>query len=662
MNALLASKACDITGVVAIACARHGCYAPNSLVDLFLGEQQKNVDFGVIRGILLTHVDPEQGMLLYYDIICQYIVYFLERIGIHLPEGLQVDAAIGLFHVHAHKDDCFFRFASTFIPGSGVVAGEILESLWSSLNSISPSARTATLAHRAEILDDHATDSNHKKMLGIVSVLSKNHRKAIDMVDQAQEYYDNLTSQAGPIPVAKWRSDIEEAERCRVDNRPVMDIYAAKVERPVARGSVSFNQIDAVLQSWMAFALVVEDRQLKLRAKVRHLRRNPGNVDPQTIQTEREELTAVMLQLKQAQHTAGVAEPNSSHMSPPNSLDVWDNFAFDLEQTSAEIGTTLADQGPSRAGTSTDRGRLAEAAPPAQSTPAQSTSVQVPIEDQLIAIPSNGNASNVHRELELSHRIAMAEEQLNHVRNLIAEKSFQFSHVIRVSPRKGVTTRARAVIKKLNNQIAEHCRMYARCRSCLQTLGADISILSRFRVLNPVDVEASTVVLNPNIPGSTRIKLSWIWHTSAKHILSNSDPSDTNAEIGSVAETDAENVAETSADSLRSLLECMSLLYNRFTYFDFILVRRVHWLRARAQLMRWQEEVTLTSYEMQWTVRYYASKSKNWADIQKTISEDLNTSAGPIAYAKRKQSTWQQISVKSDRIFTVINNAYKSPL
>jgi hypothetical protein len=34
-NAMLASKACDRTGVVAIACARHDCYAPNTLVDLF---------------------------------------------------------------------------------------------------------------------------------------------------------------------------------------------------------------------------------------------------------------------------------------------------------------------------------------------------------------------------------------------------------------------------------------------------------------------------------------------------------------------------------------------------------------------------------------------------------------------------------------------------
>jgi hypothetical protein len=261
MNALLASKACDITGIIAIACARHGCYAPNSLADLFLGEGQKNVDFGLIRAILLTRVDPDQGLLLIYDIVCQYIVHFFHRIGIHLPEGLTVDAAIGLFHVHAHKDDCFFRFATTFIPGAGVVAGEILESLWSSLNSISPSARTATLAHRAETLDDHATDSNHKKMLGMVSTLCKNHHKAVDMSEHAQEYYDNLTNQAGPIAVARWNADVEEAEANRSHDRKVMDIYGAKLEKPTQRRSAPLDETGTALERWMAMALVVENKQ-----------------------------------------------------------------------------------------------------------------------------------------------------------------------------------------------------------------------------------------------------------------------------------------------------------------------------------------------------------------------------------------------------------------
>jgi hypothetical protein len=113
-----------------------------------------------------------------YDIVCQYIIYILEWISAHLPASLSIDRAISLMHVHGHKDECFFRYAPSFIPGSGVVAGEILESLWSSLNSISPTVRTATLPHRAEMLDDHSTNSNHKKMLGMTVMLCLISREA----------------------------------------------------------------------------------------------------------------------------------------------------------------------------------------------------------------------------------------------------------------------------------------------------------------------------------------------------------------------------------------------------------------------------------------------------------------------------------------------------
>ena len=164
---MLSSKACDITGIVAIACARHGCFAPNSIVDLFRGEQQKNVDWSFLEAIRTTNVDPDQGVMYYYDIMYQYWVYFMDQIGYLLPSQLKINRAIGLFHVHGHKEECLYRFASSFIPGAGVVAGEILESLWSRLNLITTATRTATVAHRAEVIDEHASDSNHKKMLGI---------------------------------------------------------------------------------------------------------------------------------------------------------------------------------------------------------------------------------------------------------------------------------------------------------------------------------------------------------------------------------------------------------------------------------------------------------------------------------------------------------------
>ena len=156
-----------MTGIVACTCAQHGCFAPNSIVNLFCGEKQKNVDWSVLEMIWTINVHPRQGIMFYYDIVCQWWVYINDRIGHLLLSDLEFNRAIGLFHVHAHKEECFHRFASSFIPGADVVAEEILESLWSRLNLIATATRTATLAHHTEVIDDHATNSNHKKALGM---------------------------------------------------------------------------------------------------------------------------------------------------------------------------------------------------------------------------------------------------------------------------------------------------------------------------------------------------------------------------------------------------------------------------------------------------------------------------------------------------------------
>lgn len=263
-NALVASTSCDVTGIVAIACARHGCYAPNSIVDLFKSEQQKNVDFAVLQSIESTGVDPDQGLMLIYDIICQYFVHLLERIGHKLPVGLEIDRAIGLFHVHAHKSQCFFRYATSFIPGAGVTVGEILESLWSGLNGISPTTRTATLAHRAEVLDDHACDSNHKKMLGITKSLCRRHKEASETLQHSEQYFEQLSQTADRQAVQHWTQQIEHAEDVRLTTPRVMDIYGAKVKNADLSGEESASassQAQSAVEIWLEFALMIEEKQ-----------------------------------------------------------------------------------------------------------------------------------------------------------------------------------------------------------------------------------------------------------------------------------------------------------------------------------------------------------------------------------------------------------------
>lgn len=111
------------------------------------------------------------GLLLAYDINCQYCIHFRDRMaaGPHLTiqEELEVTYLIGLFHVHGHKEDCLPKFASTFAKGAGMTSGEIIESLWSILNGIGGITRTMTLAHRQELINACIGDINWKKLQGM---------------------------------------------------------------------------------------------------------------------------------------------------------------------------------------------------------------------------------------------------------------------------------------------------------------------------------------------------------------------------------------------------------------------------------------------------------------------------------------------------------------
>lgn len=242
---------------------------PNALADLFKGEQQKNVDFALLKALKILRIDPEQGVLFIYDIVCQYIVYLLERIGHLLPPGLTIDRAIDLFHVHAHKDECFFRFVTTFIPGAAIVAGQIIESLWSNLNTISPTVRTATLPHRAEMLDDHACDSNHKKMLSMKDNLCTKYQDATTMSKQADAYYLDITRTVDQDMINTWEREVKDAEATRQTDVKVMDIYGARVRDRLAAdlpeaATATASQgrsASASLDQWIEFALVVEEAQ-----------------------------------------------------------------------------------------------------------------------------------------------------------------------------------------------------------------------------------------------------------------------------------------------------------------------------------------------------------------------------------------------------------------
>ena len=279
-----------------------------------------------------------------------------------------------------------------------------------------------------------------------------------------------------------------------------------------------------------------------LQANVRQLARAPGSIDCQKIEKDRDTLTSLMSQVKQEQQNAGVFDKNETLFNQNEDLGAWDDIIYEpvisekAVQSSAPAASSSSTTRPAASSSSTTRPNSESIGP-------------LPIEEQLLSLPSNGNIDSTHRDLERTHRISLAEHHLNQIRNLIAEKSFQFSHLIRVAPRKAVATRSRAAVTKLNQEIALHCRMYTRCRSRIVVLGADPSTLSRLQILSLNDIRASTAIVNPNEPGSSSIKLSWIWQSAGGHRFGLAG-ADTGADTG--ADPDAGN----------RVLECERIIYD----------------------------------------------------------------------------------------------------
>ena len=79
------------------------------------------MDYALVHAV--RHgTDPRQPVITFYDINCQYSKHMTRRLKannfISLPDGLQIQPSIGLWHVHGHKAECFSWYALNFIPGA----------------------------------------------------------------------------------------------------------------------------------------------------------------------------------------------------------------------------------------------------------------------------------------------------------------------------------------------------------------------------------------------------------------------------------------------------------------------------------------------------------------------------------------------------------------
>jgi len=141
--------------------------------------------------------------------------------------------------------------------------------------------------------------------------------------------------------------------------------------------------------------------------------RDPQEEDGRKLENLRTSLVPLLAQLTRLQVASGVYECAESQNTPRDySLEEWD----------------ILDETPDQ-----ERpGGEATSAQTSQSAPDGSApnETNLPVELQTISLPSNKNVTPGYDHLEILLRKNQAKTHLNHLRELIAEKSFQYSDLI----------------------------------------------------------------------------------------------------------------------------------------------------------------------------------------------------------------------------------------
>ena len=112
-----------------------------------------------------------------YDINCQYQIKFLQRMDQfekdvrNLPsferswnKDIKHLAAVGKFHLPAHKSSCRDTFSFRYMPGSGQTDGEAQERVWAVSNPLQARAREMGPGYRHDLLNVFHDAKNEERV------------------------------------------------------------------------------------------------------------------------------------------------------------------------------------------------------------------------------------------------------------------------------------------------------------------------------------------------------------------------------------------------------------------------------------------------------------------------------------------------------------------
>jgi hypothetical protein len=121
------------------------------------------------------------------------------------------------------------------------------------------------------------------------------------------------------------------------------------------------------------------------------------------------------------------------------------------------------------------------------------------------------NASEDLAKAELRLREGQLNDSLHHIRIALGHKSYLFRNDVRPARTQRLKTRAWAEVHAVESTVQHHARVYNRARQSMLDLGADASLLDRYKVLERQDLRIDTAVIASNVRGQRNRPLPWFW-------------------------------------------------------------------------------------------------------------------------------------------------------
>ncbi|KAG1850238.1 hypothetical protein DFJ58DRAFT_888370 [Suillus subalutaceus] len=283
----------ESTGIGGVACIfRKAKGKPTQPFDI---HEQMNMDYALCEAAR-HNMEGITRAVTFYDINCQYNKHFRVRVDrsrfLEMIPELTIIPGIGLWHIHGHQDSCYVRYASNFIEGIGRIDGEIMETLWSRLNLISPCCSGMSSPHRKECLDYQMNDSNFCKMIRMKRTLcQKYNEKAFDILNEAAPG-DSKT---------EWLASERIAQSSRINNPAAMDVYEINIKKAPSKKEIELRLLEEgnarnaaparrSVATWISMGLAIEEAQIALLIEVRRIGRRTTETQKLDIARQRDRL------------------------------------------------------------------------------------------------------------------------------------------------------------------------------------------------------------------------------------------------------------------------------------------------------------------------------------------------------------------------------------